>query len=166
MAQVGGQVAGKLVDLLNAETTGLRAALADLAETQGLFMPSLLADHIRAENVAPEIAERSTAAKYPAVHVYCERLSNQMREKFRTFSGKARMVIETRVAQDRLEQLEQRSQLMVDAVTSLLDLNRGDWGSGMFYSGGYEVIYAPVKHGGKNFLQITKVSFEIEISAS
>jgi hypothetical protein len=45
-----------------------------------------------------------------------------------------------------------------------LDQSRGDWGGGMLYSGGYEVNYGPVKLGGKHFLQITKIVFEVDIS--
>ena len=106
------------------------------------------------------------AAKYPAVHVYCEKLSNTLREKFRTFSGKARMVVEARVSQDRLEGLERQSQLLVDAITDVLDASRGDWGAGMLYNGGYEVMYGPVKSGGRNLIQITKVTFEVDISGN
>ena len=40
----------------------------------------------------------------------------------------------------------------------------GDWGQGMFFAGGYEVAFEPVRHGGKNFLQVAKVSFEVDLS--
>jgi hypothetical protein len=166
MAQVGSQATVRVVSLLRAEPNGIRSAIAELALESGIQMSLLPLEHLRAENVAPEIAEKSTAAKYPAVHVYCEKVSNLLREKFRTFSGKAKLVAEARVSQDRLDGLEQKSQLMADAITAVLDNNRGDWGQGMFYTGGYEINYGPVKHGGKNFLQITKVSFEIDISAN
>lgn len=164
MAQVGSQVTARARQLLVEPDSGLSAAMAALAELEGIHMAAMPDDHIRAQNVAPEIAEKSTAAKYPAVHVYCEKLSNQLREKFRAFSGKARLVMEARISQDRLEGIEQKSQLMIDAITDLLDANRGDWGQGMFYTGGYEVQYGPVKHGGRNFLQLTKVIFEVDVS--
>jgi hypothetical protein len=34
----------------------------------------------------------------------------------------------------------------------------------MFYSGGYEVVFGPVKRGGRNFLQAAKITFEIGVS--
>jgi hypothetical protein len=34
----------------------------------------------------------------------------------------------------------------------------------MFYAGGYDVEFGPVKRGGKNFLQSAKVSFEVDVS--
>jgi hypothetical protein len=68
------------------------------------------------------------------------------------------------VSQDRLEGLEYQLRLYVDAVTQVLDANRGTWGQGAFYTGGYEVIFDAVQHGGQNFLQIAKVSFEVDFS--
>jgi len=40
--------------------------------------------------VALELVERATAVHYPAVNVYCEKIANQLVEKFRTFSGPPR----------------------------------------------------------------------------
>jgi hypothetical protein len=86
-------------------------------------------------------------------------------EKFRTFSGKIRTVAEVRVSQDRIEGLEERVRLYVDAVTLILDGNRGSWGQGMFFTGGYEVKFDPIQHGGRNFLQLAKVIFEVDLSS-
>ena len=52
----------------------------------------------------------------------------------------------------------------MDAVCALLDDSRGDWGSGAFYTGGYDVSYEPIARGGKNFLQRAKVGFDVEVS--
>ena len=51
------------------------------------------------------------------------------------------------------------------AITQVLDNSRGDWGDGVFFAGGYEVAFGGIKHGGRNFLQIAKVAFVLEISA-
>ena len=56
--------------------------------------------------------------------------------------------------------------VMVDAVTSTLDQNRGDWGGGVFYGGAYQIDYKGVKRGGKNFLQTATVTFDVQISSS
>jgi hypothetical protein len=92
-------------------------------------------------------------------------VQNNLREKFRTFSGTATMCIEVRVSQDRVDGLEQQLQYLVEAVTDVLDGNRGTWPSGMFYGGGYEVTFSALKHGGKNFLQSAKVRFDVNISS-
>jgi hypothetical protein len=75
------------------------------------------------------------------------------------------MVIEARVSQNRLDQIETHLQAYVDAITQVLDDNRGDWGNGTFFDGEYEATFGGVKHGGRNFLQIGKVAFALEISA-
>jgi hypothetical protein len=119
---------------------------------------------VRKQNVAADLAERSGAVRYPVVLVYCEKIVNSMVEKFRTFSGALQMAIEVRQSSDRLEGLEDSVESTADAVTQILSANRGDWGDGMYYSGGYQVAFGPVKQGGKNFIQVAKVTFEIGAS--
>jgi hypothetical protein len=72
------------------------------------------------------------------------------------------MVVEIRVSQDRLEGLESQLHGYADAVTRVLDGNRGDWGSGMYYAGGYAINFGAVKKGGKNHIQTAKVEFDVE----
>ncbi len=121
-------------------------------------------NQLLAQNASVEIAERSTEGQYPTVSVYCEKIVNQLKEKFRNFSGKAVMTIEVRVSQDRLGGIEQQLQTYVDAVTQVLDQNRGDWGEGMYYAGCYEAALGAVKQGGQNFIQIGKVTFDVGVS--
>jgi hypothetical protein len=128
-------------------------------------LPAIAAAQLIAQNVGPDLLEQSTVTKYPIVCIYCSKIANVLREKFRTFSGDADMVIEARVSQDRLDGLGTNVQLYTDAITQVLDSNRGDWGDGVFYSGGYEVTFGGVKQGGLNFIQIAKVSFTVDISA-
>ena len=112
------------------------------------------------------MSDRSADVKYPAVYIYCDKIANLLTEKFRSFSGKAHMVVEVRLSQDRIEGLEKGLQLYVDAITQVLEQNQGDWGQGMFYTGGYEVAFGPVKHGGRNFIQIAKITFEVGASSN
>jgi hypothetical protein len=53
----------------------------------------------------------------------------------------------------------------VDAIVQVLADSRGDWGDGIFYGGGYQITFGGVRHGGRNFLQLAKISFVLEISA-
>src|SRR5258708_15772701 len=121
------------------------------AQQQGA-LPAISAQQIVSQNIAPELSDRSTAGKYPLIYVYCGKIVNQLREKFRTFSGNAQMVVEVRVSQDRIEEMESHLQFYVDAIMQVLDNNRGDWGDGVFYGGGYEVAFAAVEHGGPHFI--------------
>lgn len=154
----------KVMGILAADD-GLPAAVEALVQEQGIALPLIAAGQIIAQNVAPDIAEKSTMANYPLFYIYCNKVVNEAREKFRTFSGDAQMMVEARVSQDRLDQIETNLQAYVDAITQVLADNRGDWGDGVFFDGGYEVTFGGVKHGGRNFLQVAKISFLLEISA-
>jgi len=143
---------------------GLPAKVSQIAEVQALELAPFTASQIVTMNVASDLAERATGMKYPLVHIYCERFTNSMTEKFRRFSGEARMVMEVRVSQDRIEGLDDRLQAYVDAVTEVLDTNKGPWDSGICYLGGYDVTFGPVKSGGKNFLQTAKVALLLNVS--
>jgi hypothetical protein len=159
MAQAASITAGKVAAMLT-DTIGL--VLADIAGNAGV---ELVGISVIAQNAPVALMEKSSAVKYPVVLVYADRVQNLLTEKFRNFSGKVRTVAEVRASQDRIEGLEESVRLCVDAVTQVLDANRGDWGQGMFFTGGYEVKFDPVQHGGRNVLQVAKVIFEVDLSS-
>jgi hypothetical protein len=164
MLQIAGMSAQKVLGVLSADD-GLPAAVEALVEQQGMELPAIGPLQIIVQNVSADISEQSTLSKYPLIYIYCAKVVNELREKFRAFSGEAQMVVEARVSQDRLDQIETNLQAYVDAITQVLDDNRGDWEDGVFFDGGYEVTFGGVKHGGRNFLQIAKITFVLEISA-
>jgi hypothetical protein len=164
MLQIAASTTKKLAEIL-ASNRGIPAAVAEISSEQGLVLAAVTPHQVISHNIPPELSERSTASKYPLIYVYCNKLVNGLREKFRTFSGEAEMVVEARVSQDRLEQIDSNLHAYVDAITGVLDENRGDWGDGVFYGGGYEVTFGGIKQGGRNFIQIAKVSFAVEISS-
>jgi len=163
MANVGTIATSRLLELLLTHA-GLTENLATVAELNGLKLAPIGAKQVLTQNAPQELVERSLDLKYPTILLYCERITNDLREKFRTFSGKAQMTLEVRVSQDRVEGLEKLLEIYVDAVTRILDQNRGDWGNGMFYTGGYEAIFGKMEHGGRNFIQTGKIKFEVVIS--
>jgi hypothetical protein len=164
--RIGSAVTTKVLARMNSGTAGVNAGLAALTHGDSGLAAALGGTQIRAQNVAADLAEKSVGTQYPAVNVYCERIVNNLIEKFRRFSGTVEMAIEIRHSQDRLEGLQDRLELYADAVSQSLDAARGDWGDGMYYAGGYEVAFGPVKHGGRNFLQQAKVTFKIGASRS
>jgi hypothetical protein len=164
MAQkLGSALSGQIIQVITAPS-GANSTLAALTEAESAPAPTLNAAQIRAQNVAADLMERGETVSYPAVNVYCEKLVNALTEKSRSFSGTARMVVEVRHSHDRLENLQDALELYTDAVTSALSASRGDWGNGMFYAGGYEVSFTPVKQGGRNFIQMAKIALEIGVS--
>ena len=165
MAQTASIAAKQFVTFLSDSTKGIGPAVSSLAADSGIALTPLPAEQIVNQNVGAAIAERAAAVKYPAVHVYSNRVRNVITEKFRTFSGKVQTVAEVRVSQDRIEGIEDQTRLYVDAVTAVLDANRGNWGQGMFYTGGYEVSFDPLQQGGRNLMQVARVTFEVDLSS-
>ncbi len=165
MAQAASMAAWKVVALLTDALAGLVPVAAQIALNAGVDLPAFPAESVVPQNTPASLMEKSAAVKYPVVLVYADRVQNLLTEKFRKFSGKVRIVAEVRASQDRIEGLEERVRLYVDAVTQVLDANRGDWGQGMFFTGGYEVKFDPVQHGGRNILQAAKVIFEVDLSS-
>lgn len=143
---------------------GMNANLGSLSAPDSSTASPINLGQIYGQNVAPDLAERSKATSYPSVYVYCEKIANTQTEKFRSFSGNMQMAIEVRHSQDRLDGIQNALELYVDSVTQVLNSGRGDWGNGLYYGGGYSVAVGAVKHGGRNFVQIAKITFQIEVS--
>jgi hypothetical protein len=165
MAKTGSVAARKMAEFLTEPEKGVAAAAAQIAEDSGVALEAIRPEQVITQNVAVDLEERSRVVAYPVIRVYVDRVKNLLTEKFRRFSGKVRTVAEVRVSQDRIEGIEEKLRLYVDAVTQVLDANRGNWGEGAFYTGGYEIHFDPVKHGGRNFLQAAKVMFEVDLSS-
>ncbi len=163
MVSVANRATMKLVQFL-AAPNGLNTNIATLAQTENMALPPLPPQHFFTENVSSDIAEKSGEAKYAAIYIYCDKIVNSLKEKFRSFSGNLWMEIDVRVSQDRLEGIDRVSQLYADAVTQTLSQVRGDWGQGLFYQGAYEISFGPVKHGGRNFIKSAKISFQVDAS--
>jgi hypothetical protein len=164
MAITGSVAVQAMIGFLTAPDAGISPLIAQLANDNGVALPPIPAASIVNQHVPFALAEKAQAVKYPAMYVYTDRVRNLLTEKFRAFSGKVRTVVEVRVSQDRIEGMEEQLRLYVDSVTQVLDANRGSWGQGAFYTGGYEVTFDPVQHGGRNYLQLAKVSFEVDFS--
>ena len=160
----GSAATAKVIEQI-AAPGGMNANLAALTAGGSSAAPVELGQ-IRAQNVAADLAERSSTVKYPSVNVFCEKIVNDQTEKFRSFSGHLQMAVEIRHSQDQLNGLQSVLEVYADSVTQTLNAARGDWGQGVFYSGGYEVALSAVKHGGKNFIQTAKVSFRLGVSRS
>jgi hypothetical protein len=162
---IGSLITGQVIQLLTG-TSGVNSYIAASTQDNGQLLNPLNSFQVRAQNVAPEIADKSNTMQYPAVNVYCEKIVNSLAEKFRTFAGNAQATVELRHSQDRLEGLQDALENYADAIMQVLNANRGDWGNGLFYCGAYQVLFSAVKHGGRNFQQVAKITFEIGVSRS
>jgi hypothetical protein len=163
MANAGRKAVEQLTTALRAEG-GLEQQCADLASAADVELVSIDASRVADSHIAAELAEKGAGVKYPMAYVYCDRVRNSLTEKFRTFSGTADLNVEIRVSHDHADKLQEQLQLYVEAVTMVLDKKRGQWDAGVFYTGGYEVSIAPVKRGGRNYLQTARVKLEVHVS--
>ena len=163
MAGLSGTLAETVVSMLASATNGVNVRVGAIEKNDSSVTATGITT-IVALNTSVEISDKVGYVQYPALLVYCDKLSNTLKEKFRDFSGKAHVVVEVRQSQDTLPGLDATVQVYVDAVCALLDDSRGDWGSGLFYGGGYEVSFEPIGRGGRNFLQRAKVGFDVEVS--
>jgi hypothetical protein len=145
--------------LLRADS-GLPARVAEISADLNPVSES----DVYTNNAAADLLEKSAAARYPSFHVYCDRVLNKLGEKFRTFSGTAELIVEIRVSHEHIDQLHDQLNVYVQAVTDVLDHNRGMWAPGVFHSGTYEINFQPAKRGGKNFIQSARVRVETYVS--
>lgn len=163
MAQTGSKVRDTVVGFLTG-ASGLELQVGEISQSSGVPLTAIPPSQVVTQNVAMEMAEKSAKIPYPMLYVYTTRIENQLREKFRRFSGLVEVVMELRVTNEHLDDLDRDLHLYVDAVTSVLDNNRGDWGGGMFFAGRYEVSVTPAKPGGRNYVQTAKVKCEVDMS--
>lgn len=163
MAGLSGTLTNAVVSRLASSSGGVNIRIGAITQADAT-LNAVAVKRVLAQNVSVDVSESAGHAQYPAILVFCDKLSNAMTEKYRRFSGHARMNAEIRHSEDTLDKVQQNLQTTVDAVCALLTDSRGDWGNGAFYAGGYDVAYEPVVRGGKNFLQRAKVSFELEVS--
>jgi hypothetical protein len=149
-------------------TSALRDLLAGengivLAPDAAALSQSTLTVPVLTGNVPLDLIERAPSS-YPSIQVYCEKVSNGQREKFRTFSGKAQLIVEIRASADQISTTELLLQSYTDSVLQVLNSNKGDWGGGRFYGGAYEVTFGAMKRGGLNYLQVARVAISLDIT--
>jgi hypothetical protein len=163
MGRIGSLTTATLAALLGSDR-GLPLAVAELSEAEKIELPVIPRSQILTGNVTLEVADRTPNVRYPQICVYCDKVTNRLTEKFRRFSGKASMVMEVRVSQDRFEGMEQQLQLYTEAIARVLEDTRGEWTPGIYYSGAYEVSFGSLRQGGKNFLQTAKMTIELDVN--
>lgn len=163
MAGLSGTLTSVVVSMLSSTSSGANVRIGAMVENDSTLQTAGVRT-IVAMNASVDTSEKTGYMQYPLMLVYCDKLSNTLKEKFRQFSGTAHVVVEARYSQDKLTDLQANAEVYADAVCALLDDSRGDWGAGLFYAGGYEVSYAPVMRAGSNFLQVAKIGFDVQVS--
>jgi len=152
--------------LLADQVDGLAASIAAMRDEPEQAEALIEERQLGALQAPSDLHDRVGKAAYPVYQVYVERVRNKMTEKFRRFSGTVDVVVEVRVSQDRLEGLTERVQFYADAVTDVMERNRGCVEEGVYLPGTYEVTFEAAKKGGLNVMQTARVKCELEVSRS
>src|SRR5580698_10622500 len=118
MAGLSGALTSVVVSRLTSTTDGVNVRIGAM-ETADSSLHAAGIRTIVALNASVEISEKTAYVQYPALLLYCDKLANTLKEKFREFSGKAHVVVEVRQAQDTLEGIESTVELYADAVCAL-----------------------------------------------
>jgi hypothetical protein len=139
--------------------TGLSWALSDAEPV----IANTSAAEIRVENVSLDVAEKSLV-RYPAILVYCERLTNTLKEKFSVVSGTLSLAVEIRASGNSIAAVSEQSTAYAEAVMKVLDCHLGQWADGVQYCGGYEVCFQQMKRGGTQLIQVTRITVPVQIS--
>lgn len=163
MARAGSVSTRRVSDLLRAPS-GLAESIAAISLVDAVTVAPIGPEQIIEANAPGDSLEKQIGLRYPVISVYCEKITNNQKEKFRTFSGTAKVVVELRVTSDQLWDLNDQVHFYLEAITRVLDGHRGDWGFGMFYAGEYEIAYSPAKAGGRNYVQSAKVTLPITMN--
>ena len=115
---------------------------------------------VRSQNVAAQIwRSGARRVKYPAVNVYCEKIVNDLTEKFQTFSGTCRWRSRCGIPRTGWRGCRTTLELYADAAMQVLDASRGRLGRRDVLRRRVRGGVRAVKQGGKNFIQVAKVTF-------
>jgi hypothetical protein len=155
--------ARKLASLL---TTGdlLAQTIVGLSQSAGVTVPPITSDQVVLSSAAREIGDREIQFNYPRVCVYSSQMKNTQQEKFRSFSGGIVVVAEIWSSGNLVDDSDQWIHYYVEALTSILRANRGDWGDGFLFSGIYDVQLQPPKVGGFSYVELARVTCGLNVS--
>ncbi|HYP12585.1 MAG TPA: hypothetical protein VEQ63_01570, partial [Bryobacteraceae bacterium] len=110
---------------------GVPGQVLGLQASAPVWLPPVSATDILDGFFSPDILEKSTPVKYPSFYIYCEKMTNRLLEKFRSFSGSAELVVEVRVSHDHIRELHEQLHWYVQSVTDVLERRRGKWTAGV-----------------------------------
>jgi hypothetical protein len=155
--------ARKLASLLTSNDL-LAQTITSLAQEAGITMPVISSGQVVVSSAARDLGDREIEFSYPRVCVYSSQMKNTQEEKFRSFSGGIVVVADIWASGNLLGDSDQWIHYYVEALTSILRANRGDWGDGFLFSGIYDVQLQPPKIGGLGYVESARVTCGLNVS--
>jgi len=154
--------AQKVASLLTTENA-LQQQIATLAAGSNMLIPTIGVGQILLSSAPPDIADKDLQFTYPRVCIYCGVVKNTQAEKFRSFSGTVAVSSDIWASGDFITQIDEWIHYYVEALTTILRTNLGNWGDGFFFSGRYEVKLQPPKAGGLGFVEMATVTCNLDV---
>lgn len=147
-------------------SSSLAQQIQTLALAANITVPSITPDQIVLSSASPDIGDKDVQLTYPRICLYSSGVKNTQTEKFRSVSGTLAVSADIWASSNLVTDSDTWIHYYVEAVTSLLTANKGDWGNGLFFPGVYDVQFQPPKSGGIGFVQVARVTFQLTVSVS
>lgn len=162
------------LSLLSAQVLAGRLTLRDALQENvsaigtelGITLPGIPSSQVIVSSAGAELADKHLDLTYPRVSIFGSGIKNTQIEKFRALSGVVTLTAEIWASGDLMTQLETWIHCYVEGVAAVLRASTGDWGSGIYYQGGYEVLFQAPKVGGFGFVQSAKLVLGVGVSAN
>lgn len=155
--------AQKILNLLIAGNA-LQQEIETLASSSNVSVPLITSAQIVLSSAPPDMGDKDLELTYPRVCLYTAAVKNTQIEKFRSLSGTVSVTAEVWASGDLISQTDQWIHYYVEALTSILRQNIGDWNDGMFFSGMYDVQLQVPKAGGLGYVESAKVTCVLNVS--
>lgn len=163
MAKTAALAIERFIELVRDPSAGFQAQLSSIAARDRVSLKALARRSLFVMNAAPELVDQSRDADYPELFVYAERLENEAREKFASFSGTVRSAAEIRISSEVPDRLEADLHRYLEAIVNVLQQAPQGWEPGMVFTGRYTVTCSPARLGGENFIQTAKINFDLDL---
>ena len=153
----------RLADILNADAAYAKAILT-AAEVNQLAVPGIEASQILLSSAAPDLSDLVNQSSYPRICLYSGGFRNDHLEKFRSLSGSLAVIAEIWTSGNFVNDTDRWIHFYVDAFTTLVGNNIGDWGDGLYFPGPFEIQFQQPKRGGFGFTQMAKITCTLAVS--
>jgi hypothetical protein len=157
------QAAQKVASLFTNDAA-IETEIHSIATEDAYIVPVIPASQVYLSSTPVTMADMQEQLGYPRISVFCSRLVNQHREKFRSLSGTLAITAEIAATADLIDLVENWMHYYVEAVSNILRKSAGDLGDGIFFSGTYQVDVHVAQSGGSGFLQLAQVTCELGVS--
>lgn len=155
----------KLASLLTSDSA-LQMAVSAIAGQSGAIIPPISNSQIVITSISPDMADKNAQLTYPRVCIYSSQVKNLQVQKFCSFSGSLGITADIWFSASLLPATGTGLHYYIQALSSILQANEGDWGDGVYFSGLYDVALQPAKAGGFGFVELARVTCALDVNIS